>query len=145
MVRLRHNAFVLAQKMARRRHAVERELGRAAVLIKVKLVAASKKILSARIYSVPVPVSGTGRALWKRAGGGGGILGLEKGYTRGATVVLQNQSAHSIPRYRLGTSQGRRIVSPGIQSVQWHEEAIAQERGFILETRRAAVVRALRN
>ena len=138
------NAKEIAARMKARGPAVIRELRKAARELAPELEAESKRILSKRIYSVPIPKRPrSGKPKWTRAGQGGGILAHEKARPDGVTVVMTNDSDHALARHALGTPEGRRIVSEGVQSVQWHTEAIAAKRPRILEVRRKAVFRAL--
>ena len=157
--------------MQRRKERVTRELSAAAVIIKVRLVSESRKILSEKVYSVPIPlrprnvagltrsqlkklyhadgsrtstqrVGGKNVTKWKRSGQ---LLARESGRTEGPVVYLFNPMAYAVARYILGTAEGGRIVTSGVQSVQWEAEAVQRNRSFILEERRKGVRRALQS
>lgn len=136
-----HNAGEIVKKMLGRKTAVIRELSAAARQLAPELNVESKRILSRRIYSIPVPRGPrSGKPGWKRTAG---LLNNERAKADGVNVVLTNGQVYAGPRYRLGTPEGRQIRSSGVQSVQWHHEAIQAKKTVILERRRRAVLRAL--
>lgn len=136
-----HNAGEIVKRMLGRKAGVIRELSTAARELAPALNAESKRILSAKVYSVPVARGPrSGKPQWKRTGA---LLNAEKARAEGVDIVLTNNSEHAGPRFRLGTSDGRQIRSPGVQSVQWQTEAIANKRTVILARRRKAVLKAL--
>lgn len=75
---------------------------------------------------------------WKRSGN---LKRSETARADGPNVVLQNNASYSLARNNLGTPAGRKIKSPGIRSVQWQAKAVQLRRQWILERRRAAVLR----
>lgn len=137
------NARQIADRYRRRGQAVRTRLAQNAQAEGQLLVAEGERIMQAEIYAVPVPVSSTGRPKWERTRE---LLGSERFRVEGedrATVILYNQSRHSGPRSRLGTSKGRPIRSPGIRSVQWQEKAVQRNRARLLRMKQAALRRAL--
>jgi hypothetical protein len=138
---MRSNAGQIAARMRARQAASQRELRTAARRIAIQMRKATTRVMRSRIYSVPIPRTRTGLPKWVRTGE---LLGKEAARADGVRVILSNPTGHAIPRYTLGTPAGRNIVSHGVQSVQWHREAIMQERGYILKERREALLRALR-
>jgi hypothetical protein len=71
------------------------------------------------------------------------LLAREKADARGVLITLHNNMVYAHARHVLGTPQGRRIRSKGVRSVQWQWQAVANKQRYILERRRAAVLRAL--
>lgn len=167
--RISSNAGQILKRMNARKAAVTSELSAAAVRIKFVIVGESKKILSEKIYSVPIPeVTRRKQAvsehpqfsidtkrqvghrfedrkrpkrekLWKRTGQ---LLNREAGRTDGPNVIFFNSASYAAYRYVLGTAEGREIRSPGVKSVQWQKEALENMRQFILQERRKALLRA---
>lgn len=153
-----HNAAKLVRKMRARRAAVERELKAAGRVLAPALNAEAKRIMQEQIYNVPIPLKkSSDRSLptnaavrrkttkgkhgkWQRTGA---LKRRETARPVGMTVVLENRQRYAPARHALGTSEGRRIVSPGVQSVQWQTEALANKRAFVLQVRRRHVLRAL--
>jgi hypothetical protein len=153
-----HNVGSIIQAMNRRKGAVVRELTEAARVLGPEVSGECKRILQSEIYDVPIPLKASAnRRLGKNApvrnkttkGKHGqwsrsGALKRNEGFrVVGPVLILTNNVKYAGPRYRLGTSQGRRIVSAGVRSVQWQEEAISNKRARILEVRRRHVLRAL--
>lgn len=77
---------------------------------------------------------------WRRTGN---LKRMETAKAEGPHVVLRNNARYSLARNNLGTSAGRKIRSPGVKSVQWQKQAVENRREWILERRRAAVLRGL--
>jgi len=153
---LSHNAGQIIARMNARKSAVVRELSQAAREIGAEVSGESKKILQADVYNVPIPFrAGATAAQRKRLAGKTtkgsagawsrtGNLKRQENFTiEGPTVILRNNAKYAVARFNLGTAQGRKIRSPGVQSVQWQTEAIAKKRTRILEIRRKALLRAL--
>ena len=158
-----HNAKHILRKMVQRKKRVVSELNAAARELRPILNAECKKVLTEKIYNVEIPFRATvsdktrkkfagtstqragGKDLrqWKRAGNGGGILGAEKARVEGTTIILLNSKEYARFRYTLGTPQGRKIKSKGVQSVQWHHEAIKRKWAVIRAVRRKHVLQAL--
>lgn len=142
---LSHNAADLALRMRLRPDRAETALRQAARELAPRLVKTSRAILDSRIYAVTIPYrSGSGgkhAPRWRRSGK---LRRAEQGQTDGMDVLLVNDAGHAVPRMWLGLPGGRRIVSPGVQSVQWQQEAVSRLRPVMLEVRRAYLARALR-
>ena len=148
---LSSNAAQILAKMQRRKQAVSNELEKAARALGPELSAEAKKIQQERIYNVPIPARRTARnapktttkgkaGQWQRTGN----LKRSEGWrVEGVTLWLTNNAEYAGARYALGTPGGRRIITPSVQSVQWHAEAITKKRERILEVRRRALLRAL--
>lgn len=159
--RLSTNADEIYRRMLARQQAVKRELTAAAREIAPALRRENRKILQEKIYSVEIPFNakatardrkryaGTSRQTargeeirqWRRTGE---LLRREQAKAEGAVVILFNPVSYAGARYRLGTEEGRKIRTPGVQSVQWHREALDKRRTWIREVRRRHVLRALR-
>jgi len=169
-VRISSNVKAIMRRMERRPAAVKRELTRAAGQIKVILVAESRIVLNAEIYSVPIPTTTRRKQkvsehatfsiesrrevghkfedrkrpkrekAWKRTGQ---LKARENGRVLGPVVILFNPMGYAAARYTLGTPEGREIQSPGVKSVQWHAIVIERKRPGILQLRREALLRAL--
>lgn len=155
------NAAAVFLRMAARPEAVRRELETAARRLAPRLNRAAKKILNRRIYSKEIPFKkstsaktraqqagtskqtkgGKATRLWRRTGE---LLRRERALADGMAVVMVNDVAYAVPRYMLGTAEGRDIRSAGVESVQWHAEALVEEREAVLDERRQAVLRALK-
>src|ERR1041385_5394742 len=123
------NAREIADRYRRRGQAVKTRLTENARAEGRLLAAEGERVMEDEIYSVPVPASRTGRPKWHRTG----ELGRgERFRVEGTTVILFNVKRYSLARYRLGTPRGRRIVSPGIRSVQWQKKAVERLRSRLL-------------
>lgn len=153
---LSHNTGAILRKMRQRQTAVVRELTQAAREIGAEVSGESKKVLQEEVYDVPIPfkASATGTQRKKLAGkttkgkagawSRTGNLKRQENFTvEGPTVVLRNNAKYAVARFNLGTASGRPIKSPGVQSVQWQVEAVANKRTRIIEIRRRALLRAL--
>src|SRR5687767_8461214 len=126
---MRHNTAQVLRKMLRRGPRTRHELSGAARRIAVVVNRKSKRVLQDRIYSKPIPVGRrSGRPKWRRTGD---VKRRETARAEGLDVVLENRSGHAVARHDLGTPRGRRIVSEGVESVQWHSEAIEASRAEI--------------
>lgn len=156
--RISSNAKDILRKMRARKAAVERELAGAARQLGPELSADAKRIQQLRIYNVPIPLKasserklGANSPIRKRTTKGqhgkwqrSGNLKRSEGWrTEGVTLYLTNNTEYAAARDALGTARGRKIKSPGVQSVQWQVEAITRKRARILEVRRRALLRAL--
>lgn len=78
---------------------------------------------------------------WQRTGA---LLRAEKGRADGMKIILSNGQEYAVARHNLGTDKGRKIVSPGVLSVQWHAEAVRNLGPALREARHEAVLRGLR-
>jgi hypothetical protein len=138
---IRSNAKEIARKMQRRGPAIERGLERAARTLADESQKESRRILQVKVYNVPVPLNEKSLPKWQRTRD---LLLSEKSYPAGPDVYMVNDSDHAIARAELGFPGGRKIVSPGIQRVDWQAEAAANLRRRVREVRRRAVIDAMR-
>jgi hypothetical protein len=159
-VSLSSNAATVLRKMNARKERVTRELNAAAHQLGPELAGEAKRRMQDGIYNVPIPLTarankrlGSNAAVRKRTTKGAagqwqrtGNLKRSEGWrVEGVTLFLTNNAEYAAARYTLGTPRSsRKIRSPGVQSVQWQEQAITAKRARILEVRRQAVLRALR-
>lgn len=138
---MKGDARAILGAMLRRAGAVRRELTAAARVLGPELNAASKRLMQTEIYNVPVPRGKGGRPRWRRSGG----LKRSEGFrTVGPVLLLTNNARYARARFRLGTGEGRPIVSPGVRSIQWQVRAVTDNRERVLQVRRRAVLKALR-
>lgn len=140
---MRSNIADLIARNRARAVAGKREQSAAARIIAPVLEAESKRILQSEIYGVAIPSSSTGRPKWERLGSKGGIIALEKGVADGVDARLENSSDHAKARYVLGLAGRRQPKSPGVRSVQWQKQTVANKKAFISNERAKAVSRAL--
>lgn len=152
------NVKGVIRAMRERPQAVERELAAAARTLGPELSGESKRIIQSDIYNVPIPLSDAAEqrfgakakirektskgkhGKWQRTG----LLKRSEGYRlQGPVVILTNSARHAGYRFRLGTSDGADIVSPGVKSVQWQTRAVLNRRARVLDVRRRAVLRGL--
>lgn len=157
---MKHNAREILKRMERRQQAVVRELTVEARVIGLTLNGDAKRLMASDIYSVPIPLKPSverrtsadaairkrttkgKKGLWRRTGN---LLRSEVWEQRGANVTLRNNAAYGLARNNLGTSKSsRQIRSQGVKSIQWQAQAVLRRRSWILERRRAAVLRALK-
>jgi hypothetical protein len=78
---------------------------------------------------------------WQRSGN---LKRRERAFRRGPVVYMENRANYAAARNALGTSKGRQIRSEGVRSVQWQNQAIKNLRPWILQRRRRALLRALK-
>lgn len=153
-----HNAGSILRRMQSRRGRVIQELSQAAKTLGAEISGESKRILQNEIYNVPIPLKKSAdRRLgpdakirskttkgklgkWQRTGN---LKRSESYTTEGATIILRNNARYAAARYVQGLPGRRPVVSEGVQSVQWQEEAIRKLRRRIIEVRRQAVRRGL--
>lgn len=129
--------------MRDRPRAVRRNLLATAREMAPRVQELSRRVLQAKIYSKPIPRrKRSGREKWHRSRQ---LLNLETAEARGQDIVLRNASDHAIHRKNLGTPAGRRIVSEGVEVVDWQGDTRAQVRAELLDARRAGVLRGLQN
>lgn len=133
----RSNVDLVAQRMHRRADAITREQRRAAQTIAKGVSQEAHSQQEALIYSKPIPTSSTGKPLWKRSGR---LKQDEKAQTVGRwreSVVLVNRRPYAKRRHE---QKKFKYASPA----PWRTIAVTKKRAWILEQRRAAVLRALR-
>jgi hypothetical protein len=158
LTRLATNSAALVRKMQARATRIRPAMEAAAREQARVLEAEARRVMQARIYSVPIPLkASSARTLplasrirsqiskgphgkWRRTGN---LRRAEKGAVTGTTVVLKNTMRYARARSTLGTPGGRKIVSPGVQSVQWQAEAVKNKRAVIAEIRARRLRRAL--
>ena len=128
-----HNADEITRKLLLRSQAMRSEQERAAHEIGKVVSEEAKAVLRRKVYSV--------RVRWKRSGD---LLRAETFQVRGVDAILVNDTPYAADRLALGTSRGREIKTPGVQSVQWQAEAARNKRRDVLRIRREAQLRALR-
>lgn len=144
------NTAEVMGKMRARSVSVVRELEQAARRMAPIIERDSKRVMQEKIYDIPEKRSKSGRALWIRTGR---LLQAEHAEARRVDVELSNTMQYAGARYHLGdlekptkaASGIPRQVRPPQMSVQWQREAMIMDRAYILETRRRAVLRGLRN
>lgn len=159
-INLSSNAEVILRRMNQRKAQVVAGLNAAARTLGPELSAEAKRLMQTGIYNVPIPLTASANrrlgqnaavrskttkeqyGVWSRSGN----LKRSEGWrVEGVTLWLTNNAEYAAARYTLGTAQSsRKIRTPGVQSVQWQEQAITNKRVRILEVRRAAVLKALR-
>lgn len=135
---MRTNAAQIAQRFQRRARRVTPELSVAARRLAPILNAEAKKVMQAKIYSIPIPMRGRS-PLWQRTGL---LKRSETARAEGPVVILANSAGYAVWRYVLGLP-GHRQPRYTL-SVQWHKTAIEQQRKRIVQERRDAILRALR-
>lgn len=156
--RLTSNVGALLKTMNQRKAAVLRELSVAARELAPVILAEDKQLIQSEIYDVPIPLkAGAARRLsptakirsrvskgkdgkWVRTGN---LKRSETVRAVGIDIVLKNNANYALYRNALGTPAGRKIVSPGVRSVQWQAQAVAKLLPRIRERRRRALLRAL--
>jgi len=153
-----HNAADILRRMKRRRADVVRNLSQAARTLGAEISGESKRVMQEGIYNVPIPLKASAEkqlganakvrsattkgkhGKWSRTGN---LKRAESWTTEGATIILRNNAKYAAARYVQGLPGRRPVVSPGVRSVQWQEEAILNMRRRIIEVRRQAVRRGL--
>jgi hypothetical protein len=129
------NAAQLAQRYARRAADVRAEQRREAGVIARGVSQEAHNQMRRLIYSVPVPRSSTGRALWVRS-----RKLLEKERARvvnGADVVLENNRPYAGVRHE-------KTQFVYMHPAPWRRVTIRNKRRWVQERRHAALLRALR-
>lgn len=135
------NSDRIASRMRERARLCRSEFPATARVVRDLLVAECRRVLVEKIYLVPIPLNPrTGKQQWLRTGQ---LLAQERGEVDGTFIVLTNGQSYALARYLLGTPQGRQIRSPGVQSVQWRDEAVRNKRAEVKETWHGANVRIL--
>ena len=130
------NLGQVAAKMARRADAIKDEHIRAAGTIGKIVHGEVLRILDEKIYKADIPAR-TWKLTYK-------LRKSQKVVIDGTTVTLKSEVKHSGPRHRLGTPVGRAIKTPGVQSVQWQDEAVKNTRDRVSAVRRKATLAALK-
>jgi hypothetical protein len=116
------NGAEIARRLERRAQAFGSQLRGAQDRIRSEVGEESRRLLATRIYAKPIPRAGkSGRPQWTRSGA---LYRAERAEIRQGNVVLSNTAPHAKSRRDLGTPGGRPIRTPGVESVQWQEEAL---------------------
>lgn len=135
------NSDRIASRMRERARLCRTEFPAVARQVRDLLVTECRRVMVEKIYLIPIPQSArSGKQKWIRTGQ---LLGMERGEVDGTVIVLTNGQSYALARYLLGTPGGRQIRSPGVQSVQWRDEAVRNKRSEVKETWHGANVRIL--